>query len=459
MKLQPLQPWNLKPTSHIRQNWKLAYPVMLSQVGHVMMGVTDNIMVGHVGAVSLAAAGLALVVFNVLLLYGIGVSFAITPLVATAHGEGNNSRIASVLRHGLVINVVNGLLLVGVVSAGKFALYHLNQPPEVVALAIPYLSIITYSLIPMLIFQTFKQFAEGLSKTPVAMTVIIIMNVVNILLNYLFIYGHGGFPVLGLRGAGLATLCSRILMMVSIAGYIYYAPYFRKYRDGFLIKNYSKSLFNRLLSIGLPSGAQFIFEVAAFDFSLVMMGWHGVKTQAAHQIAINLATISYMMSSGLAAAATIRVGYFLGRKDSVNLRIASRSLLAMSLALMTGWAIIFILGRHFLPMLYIGDHEVIAIASSLLVVASLFQLADGTQVVCTAALRGMEDVKVPTVFIFIAYWIIGLPVGYWLSFHAAYGAIGIWIGLLIGLTITAIAMLARLKMLTTTLRLSDMPSA
>ncbi len=416
---------------------------MLSQLGHVMMGVADNVMVGHLGAKELAAAGLANVAFNVLLLFGIGVSYAITPLVATADGEKNIAGINDTLRHGLVINVVNSLVLVTVVYFCKNLLYHIDQPGEVVALSIPYLEIITFSIIPVLVFQTFRQFSEGLSNTWIPMVIVLACNVLNIGLNYVLIYGYAGFPQLGLNGAGWATLISRIVMGAALAGFIYYAPRFRDYRPGFSFGQYSKKLFKKMLHIGIPAGAQFIFEVAAFDFSLVMMGWLGTKALAAHQIAINLATISYMTTSGLAAAAAIRVSNELGKRDIKTLRKVAFVLIGMALSFMTAWGVIFILGKNFLPHLYVDDVEVITLAGPLIIIAGLFQLSDGLQVVCIGALRGLQDVKVPSVFIFIAYWIIGLPLGYYLGFHTSLGPVGIWTGLLIGLTITATAMLWR----------------
>ncbi|NJM25682.1 MAG: MATE family efflux transporter [Bacteroidia bacterium] len=416
---------------------------MLSQLGHVMMGVTDSIMVGHVGPTSLAAVSLANVVFNVLLLFGIGVSYAITPLVASAHGEGKDNEIAAVVRHGLVINVVNGIVLAVAVWVGKNFLHYIGQPEPVVNLAIPYLSIVATSMIPVLIFQTLRQFTEGLTLTRVAMVVILVSNVVNIALNYLLIFGHMGFPALGLEGAGWATFFSRIIMCVAIILYVNKSVQFARYPALLAIGNYSKALFNKMLHIGIPAGLQFIFEVVAFDFSAIMMGWLGTKTLAAHQIAINLATISYMTTSGLAAAATIRVGYFLGRRDGVNLRQSAFTLLGMAMTIMLAWALLFILGRHMLPHLYIGDADVIAIASPLLIIAGLFQLSDGAQVVCIGALRGLQDVKIPSLFIFIAYWVIGLPLGYWLGFKVGLGAQGIWLGLLTGLSITASVMFTR----------------
>ena len=432
---------------HIRENLKLAVPVILSNLGHVLMGVADNVMVGHIDAVSLAGAGLATVAFNVLLLFGIGVSYAITPLVAEADGKNDTIKIVQTLRHGLVINTLNALILVAVVLVGKNLLYRINQPPEVIAKALPYLDIITFSLVPVLIYQSFKQFAEGLSNTRIALVVVLSCNVLNIGLNYILIYGHLGFDAFGLNGAGYATLISRVIMALTIAVYVFYHRPFRKYRDAFLPLDYSKILFRKLLYLGIPSGVQFIFEVAAFDFSLVMMGWLGIKEQAAHQIVINLATLSYMATAGLAAAATVRVGYFLGRHDAKNLRRAAYSLLTMALILMAIFAIIFISSRHFLPTLYVNDVEVVAIAAPLLVIAGLFQLSDGAQVVCNSALRGLQDVRIPSVLIFISYWIIGLPLGYWLAFERDYGPEGIWLGLLIGLSLTAIGMYVRMSSL------------
>jgi multidrug resistance protein, MATE family len=433
--------------THMREGFHLAYPVMLSQLGHVTMGVADNIMVGNLGAANLAGAGLANVAFNFLLLFGIGVSYAITPLVATADGERDDSKIASILKHGLLINICNSLILIALVLLGMRVLYHINQPPEVVELATPYLSIIAFSLIPILIFQTFRQFTEGISLTRIAMIIVIASNFINIGLNYLLIYGHGGFPALGLNGAGYATLASRIIMAAAFAGYIYFAPRFKNYRAGFSFGNYSKQLISKMLHIGIPAGMQFIFEVAAFDFSLVMMGWLGTKALAAHQIAINLATISYMTTSGLAAAATIRVSNFLGQKDFGNLRQAAYSLLGLAMMIMTAWAVLFIVGKNSLPHFYVTDMEVITIAGPLLIIAGLFQLSDGAQVVCIGALRGLQDVKIPSVLIFVSYWVIGLPLGYCFTFIWGWGPVGIWVGLLIGLTLTASAMFLRFKKL------------
>jgi MATE family multidrug resistance protein len=433
----------------IFQSMKLAYPVMLSQLGHVLIGVTDNIMVGHIGATELAAAGLANVAFNILMLFGIGVSYAITPLVAAADGASDRLQSAQVLRHGLVVNIVNASILCLVVYFGKSFLYHIGQPPEVVELAIPYLEIITFSLIPIMIFQSFRQFSEGLSDTFTPMVIVWVTILVNIILNYVLINGHLGFPVLELKGAGWATLTSRVFMAAGITAYVFFSAKFRIYRIAFTIGNYSRALFSKLLRLGIPAGSQFIFEVAAFDFSLVMIGWLGTTAIAAHQIAINLATISYMTASGIGAAATIRVSNELGRQNPAGVRRAAFVLVSIALALMTAWAVVFFAGHKVLPYLYVNDPSVIPVASSLILIAGVFQLSDGMQVVCIGALRGLHDVKVPSLMIFVSYWVIGLPLGYWLGIYLEMGPVGIWFGLLIGLTLTATACFLRLRRLTT----------
>jgi MATE family multidrug resistance protein len=439
---------------HIKTNFLLAYPVMLSMLGQVMTGVADSVMIGQTGATPLAAASLANVVFILLLTFGIGVSYAITPLVAEADGRKDNQQVIESLRHGFVINLVTGCILVVIGFSVAPVLHFLDQPADVVELTIPYLQIILIGIFPTMIFQTFRQFGEGLHRTRMAMIIVITSNLVNIFLNYVLIYGKLGFPELGLNGAGWATLIARTLMGVWMMLYIYYGKSFAGYRPGFGLGNYSRKLINRMLHIGIPAGIQFIFEVSAFGFSAIMMGWLGTTALAAHQIAINLATISYMTTSGLGAAATIRVGSYLGQKNFPMLRRAGFTLVGMGAVLMTVWGILFVAARYKLPALYIDDPQVILMAGPLLIVAGLFQLSDGMQVVCIGALRGIQDVKVPSLLIFIAYWIIGLPLGYVLGFQLGYGANGIWIGLLVGLTLTAIAMFLRFNKLTKNLSIN-----
>lgn len=429
--------------NNFNKTFTLAYPVMLSQLGQVMVGVADNIMVGRLGAVPLAAASLANSIFYMILMFGIGISMAVTPLVAAADGEGKKGRIGRFLNHGFVINSVASIVLFLLILAISPGLRLINQPQEVVVLAIPYLLIITFSLIPFMFFQTYKQFIEGLSQTKQAMFITVVFNLVNIGLNYLLIYGNYGFPELGLNGAGWATLISRVLMAWVLYLYVTRSKRYEKYIRSIKLKQIRFSIIKKMLGLGIPTGLQFVFEVGAFSSAAIMMGWIGVNALAAHQIAINLASISYMMASGLSAAAMVRIGNQLGRRDIPKLREVGFSIFGNVLIFMSFFALLFLIFKNFLPLLYIQDLQVVELAASLLVIAAVFQLSDGLQVVALGALRGLSDVKVPTLVTLLAYWVVGLPLGYLLAFKFQYNELGIWIGLLLGLTLTAIMLFYR----------------
>ena len=429
---------------------------MLSQLGHVLVGVADSIMVGDLGAEPLAAVSLANSLFFLVLMFGIGISLAITPLVAAADGGSATHDAYQFFRHGLVINLVVGaglcLLLIGAAPI----LHMLDQPPTVVALTIPYLVIITVSLLPFMIFQTFKQYAEGLSLTRTAMFITIGANLLNVGLNYLLIYGYGGFPALGLNGAGIATLVARVVMMIAIAMYVLRAPWFAW--QPLRWRSLQRNIISRMLRIGVPTGFQYVFEVGAFSFASIMMGWLGAEALAAHQIALNLAAISYMVATGLAAAATVRIGNQLGQRDIPNMRRVGWSALLMSMAVMGTSALAFVLFNQFLPSLYIDDESVITLASSLLMIAAVFQLSDGVQAVGLGMLRGLTDVKIPTLIALVAYWVIALPLGYVLAFPLGWGARGIWLGLSAGLTLAAVLLPGRFYRLSSKLHLKNATS-
>ncbi len=428
---------------HLKINVNLAVPVMASQLGQVMVGVADNMMVGQVGYIPLAGASLGNAIFFFFMVFGLGVSFAITPLVGFAQGEGNNKQIGQVLRHGLVINTILGIILFIVVMIAANYLHLLGQEQAVVEQATPYMFVIGFSMIPFLVFQSFRQFSEGLSMTKIPMIVSVSMNILNIILNYILIYGKFGAPELGLLGAGIATLISRIMMAIVMVLYVLKHHSYKPYLASLGIKNLDVTLIKDLLKIGIPAGLQFVFEVGAFSMAALMMGWIGAPTQAAHQIAINMASISYMTVSGLGTAAAIRVGNQLGKKQYKTMKNAALTLIAMGTALMIVFAGIFIIGKDTLPLLYNDQPEVVSIAAGLLIIAALFQLSDGVQVISLGALRGMKDVKIPTLITFLAYWVIALPLGYVLGFSYGYGASGIWFGLFLGLTIAGIWVFAR----------------
>jgi MATE family multidrug resistance protein len=420
---------------------------MLSHLGQVTVQVADAMMVGRIGKEPLAGVSFANSIFVIFLVMGIGMSFAITPQTAQADGERDISKLTAILKHGILVNMLFGLVLAAVLFFGHGVLWHFNQPEIVVELAIPYLKIISISLVPFMIFQAFRQFAEGLGFTKQSMYITIIANLLNIALNYIFIFGKLGVEPMGLYGAGLATFISRILMAILMGAFVYFNHRFKAYREEFTFGNFSLSLVRKNLELGVPMAFQLIFEVTTFSVAAIMIGWLGATPLAAHQIAINMASIAYMVALGISAAATIRVGNQLGKKDYSTMRNAALTCFIMAIALMSVAAMIFVLGRDFLPTLYIEDPEVIRLASMLLVVAALFQLSDGVQVIGLGALRGMSDVKIPTIITLVAYWMIGLPLGYVLGFTFDQGAIGVWYGLLAGLSIAAILLFIRFNTL------------
>jgi multidrug resistance protein, MATE family len=434
--------------THFRKNFSLAYPVMLSHFGQMMVGVADSVMVGRIGAVPLAAASLGNSVFVIFLVFGIGISFAITPLTAQSDGGGNRAKIREILRHGALVSFITGLVLFAVMYSGRNLILYMNQPEDVAALAIPYFTVIGASIIPFMIFQAFRQWAEGLGYTRQAMVITVAANLVNIGLNYVLIYGKLGFAPMGLFGAGLATLISRVFMAVLMLGFVLGDRRFTVYRPMLSALRLEFPMLRRLLSLGFPMALQLIFEVTSFSIAAIMVGWLGATQLAAHQIAINLASITYMVALGISTAATIRVGNHLGRKEYRSMRELVFTAYLMALAFMSITGLLFIFGRNFLPLMYIEDVSVHGTAAVLLIVAGLFQLSDGAQVVGLGALRGMSDVRTPTLITLVAYWLLGLPVGYVLGFPLGMGALGIWIGLLGGLTAAAVLLFRRFDALT-----------
>ena len=320
---------------------------------------------------------------------------------------------------------------------------YLNQPPLVTKYASSYTKILAISIIPWMIYQSYKQFIEGLSITHPPMVVTIIANIVNVFVNWLLIFGNFGFPKLELDGAGIATSASRIFMVIVMIIYVNKSKRFQEFDVTLIVRKFNNSIIKKILRLGLPSGFQYFFEVGAFSFAVVMVGWLGAKSLAAHQIAINLASISFMAVTGISAAGGIRVGNAVGKGDIKETRKAGFSAVILGASIMFCAGLIFVTLRNYLPSLYISDQDVISIASSLLVIAALFQLSDGTQAVGIGILRGLTDVKAPTLITFIAYWIIGLPVGYILGFIFELGVQGVWIGLLIGLTVSALMLTLR----------------
>ncbi len=432
-----------KYRSHYRDNLNLAIPVVISQLGHTLVQTSDTIIVGHfAGTVSLAAVSLATSIFVIMLIIGIGISYGITPLIAQHNGRNNFPECGRLLSNSLFINVITGIILfIITLFSSIFVLDHLDQTPEVVRQAKPFLLLLGISTIPMLVFNTFKQFTEGLGFTKQAMKISIWGNVFNICLGIILVKGFS----MGVKGVGYSTLADRCIMAVVMSAYVFRSEHFKKYLTDFAFKNIDWSRCVQLLRIGGPVALQYTFEISAFSAAAILIGTIGYHEQAAHQVAINLASMTYMMASGLSAAAAIKSGNYFGAKDHQNLRHSAISSYHIVLVFMCVSALIFTVFNHALPWIYTTDNMVISIAAQLLILAALFQLFDGTQVVGLGILRGMGDVNVPTVITFLAYWVVGLPVGYVLGLKLHLGVQGVWYGLVLGLAVSSILLFFRFQ--------------
>lgn len=425
---------------HYRSNLKLAIPVVISQLGYTLVHTADSVIVGHFGGTGpdqLAAVSLVNSVVMVVLMIGIGISYGLTPLVAQETGRKNQVEPGHLLMNSLIINIVTGVLLFLLVYFGMLlAVDHLGQSPDVVKLAKPYLFLLGISLIPLMTFMTFKQFAEGLGYTKQAMQVSIWGNVFNVLLGITFVKGLFGIAPMGVSGVGWSTLIERILMAIVMAVYIFRSKHFKAYLTDFTLKSLSWLRSRSIIKIGAPVAMQYVFEISAFSGAAIMTGSIGPTEQAAHLVAINLAAITYMMAGGISAAAGIKTGNNFGAKDYGQLRLSAISSYHIVLVFMTCTAILFIIFHQYLPWIYTSEKPIIVIASQLLLIAALFQLFDGAQVVGLGILRGMGDVNIPTVITFIAYWLIGIPVAYVLGLMVGWGVMGVWAGLCIGLLVS-----------------------
>ena len=425
---------------------KLAYPVMVGQLGQILVSVADSIMVGKfLGTIPLAAISLAVSILIIPMVFAIGVAFGLTPLIAGADGADDPKEAVKYFKNGLVLNSVLGLLVYGVLAIFAQFAHLLGQDERVVSEAMPYLHIVGFSIVPMMAFFAFKQFAEGLSDTKAGMRVSLVANLLNILLNYPLITGWGPFPELGLAGAAVSTLATRFLMVAGMAIYIRKHRKFASYWSHWRSTEITWRSIRDILAIGVPSGLQLVFEAGAFAMSGVIVGMIGPVQQAAHQIALNIASVSYMMVSGLGAAATIRVGNQLGKRDIPMLRLAGQSLFHLTLAMMVLTMILLIGLRNFLPEFYSSDPEVLQYTAVLMIAAGIFQLPDGLQATTLGALRGVQDVNIPTIIDFVAYWVIAVPMCYYLGITEEMGPLGVWIGLTIGLVLASIALYWRFQ--------------
>jgi len=430
---------------------------MLGMLGHTFVTFIDNIMVGQLGTAELAAVSLGNSFMFIAMSIGIGFSTAITPLIAEADSSNNLEQARDTYKNGLFLCTTLGVLLFLGVFFAKPLMYLMKQPKEVVELAIPYLDLVAFSLIPLVIFQAIKQFSDGMSMTKYPMYATLIANIVNVALNYVLIFGKFGFPEMGIVGAACGTLASRIIMVIYL-----WLLLKSKQRSKRIISNLKFFVFDvlmikKIINLGSLSAMQMFFEVAIFTAAIWLSGLLGKNPQAANQIALNLSSMTFMVAMGLSVASMIRVGNQKGLQNFKELRRIAFSIFFLGMILATVFAILFFVFHKIMPTIYVDlddklnyadNMEVISIASKLLIAAAFFQISDSIQVVVLGALRGLQDVKVPTILTFISYWCVGFPVSYFLGKEHMYGSFGIWLGLLAGLTTASVLLFIRFNNLT-----------
>ena len=424
---------------------RLAGPVILTQAGQILVQLIDNAMVGQLGTLPLAAVSFSGTIFNMLFMLAMGMTFGLTPLVGEMYATSNHRVSASYLQNSILLYGGMGVVVFALMMGMIPVMPYLGQPAEVVAMAIPYYKYIAWSVLPFMIFAAFKQFLEGVGNTKVAMAIVITSNVINVIFNWLFIYGKWGFPEMGAAGAGLATLISRILTPILIITYFWRRDSFHRYFTLFSMKNFSWTRVKSLVRVGWPISLQMFMEISAFALTGIMMGWIGTVEIAANQIASIISNLAFMILIAISSSVTICVSHAYGRRNFGEIKLYARAGYRLGLMWNGIIAVIFLLTRNYLPLIFNTDPEVVRLASVLLLFVALFQIPDGLQSISIGILRGIQDVKIIILIAFVSYIVISLPVGYLCAFVIGMGASGLWVGLIFGLTAAAVMGISRYK--------------
>ena len=455
---------------YYKRNLKVALPVMLTQLGASLVGLFDSIMVGRYATVDLAAVSFSNALFFTVMVFAMGALMGLTPLVGflvgslssnSDSGQTSNSEhydqsdnsitsfpqslISSLFQNGMLFTVLLSIFTLVLLGGCIPFLHCFGQDLAVVEAARPYYVLIVLSIVPFLFFTFFKQFLEGLGNTSVAMVITLVMNGLNIFLNWLFIYGNWGCPELGATGAGIGSLVARVGMPICFVVVMACRREWRDYLFAVRWRNFQASVLKQLCRIGFPIGVQTLMETIAFTAAFVFIGWISKEALAAHQIANQICDMTFMVILGIGSATTIRVSHQLGANNLEGVRMASNASIHLVLVINAIGAALMIGLRNYIPLLFTHDQEVIAIASQLVVLAGVLQLADGLQVVAASMLRGITDVKVPMIIAMFSYTIVCISIGLFLAFPMGMGAVGIWIGFVVGLSVAAICLHTRFR--------------
>lgn len=421
------------------QTLHLALPIIIGELAQMALHIIDSAMVGAINYKQLAATALVINGINIPFVFGLGMTISVSQMVSMAHGKGDAKAVSHYLFNGFVLCALTAVAISSLLVFGRGILHHLGQDPEVVTYAIPFLKLIGLSIIPMLLFMTLKQFADGLEYTRTAMVLSLLSMPINIFLNWLLIYGNWGFPRLELLGAGWATLITRTLiffaLLLLVLKHRNFRPYISLRKTEWVLR---KKTLKELLGIGVPSSLQIGMEAGAFAVTGIIIGTIGAVALAAHQIALSCASFTFMVSMGLSQAGSIRTSNAFGRGDWQKISLIGKSTVFSAILYGLFCAVLFVVLRHQLPEVFTKSEEVQVMAGLLLLMAGIFQISDSTQAIGAGLLRGIKDVKTPTVLIGIAYWVIGIPSGYVFAHGFHMGAAGMWLGLILGLTFASV---------------------
>lgn len=430
------------------ENLKIAFPVILSFAGQQLVQVIDTIMVGRLGAVELSAVSLSGSIITNISMIGFGIAMSLTPLTGIHFARNEKQSSGILFQNSMFLNLILGLFLFSLLFLINPLLQCFGQPQSVLNILDGYYYTVSISLIPYLLFLTFKQFLEGLGNTFYSMAITIACNALNVLLNFGFIYGYMGFPELGVTGAGVATLISRAMMPIIFIILVMLKKEYRQYFSYFSLNAFSLKKIKELFKVGFPIATQMTLEMFSLTFMTIMMGWLGEKTLAANQIVQSMIGFSFMIANGVASASTILVSHDYGRKDIDSIKNHAYSAVHLGILIMIFFALLYAFGGDMLARIFTNDEEVVAITAKLFLVVAFFEIFDGTQVTALGALRGLTDVKRPMYYALICYIFVEIPVAYFMGFVLNLGAVGIVGGFMVGIFLAAILFLARFKKLT-----------
>ena len=420
--------------THCRALLKLGLPIVVGQLGIIVVSLADTLMVGRYGTDELAAASFVNNLFNLVIMFATGFSYGLTPIVGRLFGTRQLTAIGGQLKNGLFANLLMALLLTLGMGILYFNLHLLGQPSELLPLVRPYYVTLLVSVVFVMLFNAFKQFADGITDTRTAMWILLSGNLLNIVANWVLIYGRCGLPEMGLLGAGVATLLSRVMMVLAFAAYFFFSPRYRAYREGFVLSSVNRKDLAEVNKLGLPVALQITMETASFSLTAVMVGWLGTLALATHQVMLTVGQLGFMLYYGMAAAVTVRVSNFHGARDLANLQRAASAGWRLIMGMAVCVAVVMFTFRNHFGLWFTGSSEVATGVAALVIPFIVYQFGDGLQCTFSNALRGISEVKQMVYISFVAYVLISLPSAYVLAFVCELGLTGIWWSFPLGLT-------------------------